>query len=144
MEAITSYYRRALEQRNSKATAGADIPPINGKPLWLVVLYPLLALALSLLLAVVAILSQRSLNVQKLAADFSGGLAVGFFVVSVIGLMGDMRILEIVAPLMGHDPYDPFVLAALKYGKSINLGLTAFFTFIGGILMLLGIGIGAA
>lgn len=107
-------------------------------------LYPVLALILSFILVGIAVLSQQGLNVQKLAGDFSGGLTVGFFVVAVVSLMGDVRVLEVFAPAMGIDPYDPYALAALKYGKAINLGLTAFFTFIGGILMLLGIGIGAA
>ena len=101
---------------------------LTKKPLRLTLLYPAMAILLTLIfvgLLALAIGSAHVTYVKGFAA-----LAVSFLFVSLTSLIGDQGILNRIAPLMRVNPNDDDALAALKDGKAINLLLTALFQII--------------
>jgi hypothetical protein len=100
----------------------------------LFLLYPVTALLLAVALVVVLSLVIRTfrLKLDKILES----IAASFLIVSLLSLIGDQEILNHVAGFIGVNPKDPYAKAALKYGKSINLVLTAMLQLIATIMML--------
>jgi hypothetical protein len=121
---------------------GAQNPILKSNPLttrqtWsLFLLYPIAALVFAVVLLgfLSVVIRTFQLNLEK----FLYSMAASFLIVSLLSLIGDQEILNYVGRFVGVNPNNPYAKGAIKYGKSINLGLTAILQLIATIMMLVG------